>query len=388
MRLAYQLVLALPLLLCTCGPAPVEPVADGLFVNLSAPDTTVVNGGALVAKQWYLRGDSVGQFDPFTGVGPMMPAYAADSSARFADSVYAVYQPGNAGTIDLIGYYQQHAMDRMALKRLPERAYRAPRANVSGKTYRFDVDGLQILLNFATLENPLPLSHTRDSVPDKEVDFRAVRAITLPDGSRTSAISYAEDIGNNQSRIHRLVVLATEDGTPEVYLRQDDIYGPAVIKGPFVGELYPSLVPDDEAEQNIFFPLSRGRIEVQALPPEPDSVEIMWSREHFLERGGINKRELAQLDFEFNEDGTYKMLVRDRILDEGNWGISSDLNYLIFSKPPRYLPELRYLTGYTAAYVAFDVPLSVLSGRPADWPDYPDAVNYYEPKVEVRFYRD
>lgn len=385
MRSIYLTLIALPILFCTCGPAQLEPVERGFYTSVSQPDTTVIGHPEIASNRILIEGGSLTFLTDYLAAHNRIPAYAADSTLRFEDTLYAVYQPHReAEEIDLVIHSKGGSSRNMRYRSVKTTEYAVPGDDIVGKTYLFNVDGDELLLHFETREKPLGLFRTRDSENTGRLDFRKLTPITLIDGKTTFKYSYGEKIGNSQVRIHELLLAATEGGTPQLYLRKGFIYEPDVMMGPYVGELYPSLAPENEADQNLFQQLSRGRLEVQPLPPEPDSLGSAWQLAYFLEHGGLRKSDIPKLDFVFRDDGSYTLFVGDRQLREGSWKISADRNFITFDPQYHYPDQTRFFTEYTNEYFEFPVPVDVVADRQVA---SGDRVSVYKAEVGVRFYR-
>ena len=388
MRLTCPLRFALPILLCTCGPATSLPPDDGEYINAGAPDTTVTGDPAYAGRRLVVRGDSATLFDPVYGTRDWLPFYAAAGNAA-TDSVYLTYERLNDDrlSVRVVGSDEDAEIPPQLYTYYAAPRRYVPGEEVRGKTYRFDVEGVPVLLYFQAPNYPLPSLLTREEDNTATYEFRRTQPVSNPEGGQTSNLAYVEKVAENRVLVHRLLVMATEKGVPQLYLREDRLHEPGRVRGPFIGTLYPSVVPESEADQNLFMQLSRGRIEVQPLPPEPatDSLATAYDEDSFVRTGGLTVAEVQQLDIEFREDGTYVLLTGNRILEEAEWTLTADRNFVIFVRPRSFgMVDLRPIMAYTDDYFSFRIPVKVKTRRQ----DVRDRIAYYETEAELRFYRE
>ena len=377
---------SLPLLLLTCGPAPEPlPAPEGEYVN---PE---VKSGARGNPDYgeyriLLQDDSLRFFSPFDGMaGGGLPAYAADSTARFTDTAYAVYQLQADSSLEV----QLHRVgEAPAAQRLLYRgkvARSAPSPEVQGRTYESVVDGVPILFYFMQPSLPLTTLDRRDTTYAGPMELRTVRPIDLPNGERTARISYVEHVGDNRVLVHALLVEGDAQGQPQLYLSRQLGKAEEVIRGPYPAEPYVPLVPDTVATQNIVQQLQRGRIEVQPLPGEPaGEVLDIYDQAAFTRIQGLTPAEVRRLDFEFRDNGDFVWLTGSRVLQEGHWYLTEDRNFLLLTRGDRPFTEanIRPITAYTDEYIAFKLPVRVATQRNR----VPGRFSFYETEVEVRFY--
>ena len=377
MRFRCLLLLALPLMLCTCGPARAsDGAADGEYwpVHDTLPPPPPEGLAGLTQQRFVLEGDSIYTYAPGYGMGERYAAYQADSTTRYTDSLYVVYQLRNDSTLELVMHTPTGTSPNRVLRRRP--AGLRPLAlpdSVAGHTYRFELDSIPLLLYFATATEPMATLTLREGTTHAPVQLRRNDPIVGEDGQPSIGISFAESVGTNRVMIHRLLVCATERGEPQIYLIPDERSGKR-ITGPFSGSKYASAVPETEADQNVVSRLQLGGIEVQLADIDTSERYALRSLSRFWQ---VAEEQLGRLDFEFRDDGKYILLVGNEVVEEGNWGLSTDRNFLMLGKQDRQgLPGLYPLTEYTDEYLALNLSVDAFT---ADG-------EVYLADVSVRFY--
>ncbi len=371
---ALSFVLAL--LLSCGGPEPrLAPAGEYWLVHDTLPPPPE-GIATLTATRFVLENDSVYIYTPIYGPGTRYPAYAADSSARFADSMYVVYQLTDDSTVHLRMHGPQGASPERLLRRRPTglRPAALP-PSVAGKTYRFDLADSPLLLYFGAVVTPQTTLNLRGAPQVRPIDLRKSDSIVGPQGLPRVGLSYAESVGKNRVLIHDLLVCATQRGVPQIYvLRDERETGGGGVRGPYPGILYGPVVPAVEADQNIVNRLQLGRIEV--LPPAPVDTSSGFRPLSLPRYGGIASGSLPTLDFEFRDDGTYLMLAENEIVDEGSWGLSTDRNFLLLAGPHENEPPILYpFLEYNETYLSLELPISIYSSS-----------TMYTTTVPIRFY--
>ena len=366
----------LVLLLSCGGPEPRHAPAGAYWPvhdTLPPPPEGIAT---LAVSRLVFENDSVYTYTPTYGPGTRYPAYAADSSARFADSMYVVYQLADDSTLHLRMYGSRGASPERVLRWRPRGIHPAALPpSVVGTTYRFDLADSPLLLYFGAVATPQTTLNLRGAPHVRPIDLRKSDSIVGLQGAPRLGISYAESVGKNRVLIHDLLVCATQRGAPQMYVLRDRREpGGGGVRGPYPGTLYEPVVPPKEADQNIVSRLQLGRIEV--LPPAPVDTSSGFRPLSLPRYGGIAPGSLPTLDFEFRDDSTYLMLADDEIVDEGSWGLSTDRNFLLLAGPRENASPILYpFLEYTDAYLSLELPISIYS-----------STTMYTTTVPIRFH--
>ena len=304
---------------------------------------------ALNANFTEIRNDSLYYSSLMYGAFGGYPVYAADTAARFGDSIYAVYQVVDDSTLQLRYHQGDTVSPPLTLRQRELTKLLPPSKEVEGRTYAFDLETLRVLVYFATVDQPMPTFESREGAPTAAVEIRATPRRRHQIGNRPISdapppvFSYAESIGPNRVAIHRVVLGQGTAGEVVAYLLKDDRQGGGV-SGPFAGQRYPSPVPESEADQNLFNRLQRGRIE--RVIGSPDTGRVFSATTH-PRYSSVRPEEVPTLDVEVREDGYYSLLSGPEILEEGQWGFSRDRNFLLLTPEGRYAePDLCPITAY------------------------------------------
>ena len=379
------------LLLCTCAPDP-EPshaLPEGMEWGLveGRPVGYVDNSNKYGGFRLDLTPDSARLYQPFLDHSEQYPAYAADSTARFPDSLYFTYQlEGDSSLRAVIRSYDGGRWEHRYTPVDKLESYPLPKT-VAGQTYLLDLNDSPLLLRFregklgaagSTLAADLVLL---DSLTDRRAESRSF-GMSLLDTESGILKTYYRVRPQEDGSLRHSILLVTGDGNGGVQAYQlldDDKQ--RNVAGPFPLTPYVSIVPETITEADLLPLLNRGRVEVEKLTEEPDSVGVRYEyEESFRKRGGIVEEELASLDFEFRGDSTYHAFAGDRHIETGRWGLSDDRNFITLDR--RGMgggPKL--IQRYGPDEIVFPFTVMIQTAKPKGV----KMLSYYEAEVMLRF---
>ena len=352
-RLSSVALRCLPVLFLSwfaCGVEEVRTAPEGFYLPVHDTLPPPPRGIAALDDNFTeIRNDSLYYSSLMYGAFGGYPVYAADTAARFGDSIYAVYQVVDDSTLQLRYHQGDTVSQPLTLRQRELTKLPPPGKEVEGLTYTFDLEGLRLLVYFATVDQPMPTFESREGAPTAAVEIRATPQQRRQLRSRPvmenppPVFSYAESIGPNRVAIHRVVLGRGAAGAVVAYLLKDDRQGGGV-SGPFTGQRYPSPVPESEADQNLFNLLQRGRLEQVIGAPDTGRVFSPTTHPRY---SSVLPEEVPSLDVEVREDGYYSLLSGPEILEEGQWGFSRDRNFLLLTPEGQYArPDLCPITAF------------------------------------------
>ncbi|WP_157974527.1 hypothetical protein [Lewinella sp. IMCC34183] len=380
------------LFLCTCAPdpAPSYQLPEGMEWGLEKgqPVGYVDNSNKYGGFRLDLTQDSARLYQPFLDHSEKYPAYAADSTARFPDSLYFTYQVEGDSSLHAVirspdGGRWEHRYAPVAKLE----SYPLPKT-VAGRTYLLDLNDSPMLLRFPEERvGPNGKIMAADvvllaSLADRRAEFGTFGMSLLdPETGVLKAYYRIRPQDDGSLRHSILLVTGDGDGGAQAYQLLDDDTQ-RTVAGPFPLAPYASVVPSTVTEADLIDLLNRGRVEVEKVTAEPDSVGIRYEYEEpFRTSGGIVAEELASLDFEFREDNTYYAFAGDRLISTGRWKLSYDRNFITLYSPGYTGGGAKLIQRFGPDEIAFPFTVMIETAEPKGV----ELLSYYEAEVMLHF---
>ena len=352
-------------LLCTCGPAPSAPDAQltesRQYAWLSGrPPSATSYPDRYPGYRLELEGDTARIYNLFGTFEAVYPAYAESEATGTGDTTYLTYgSPGPDADLDISVYEGGSVVTSQRYR--PAEAIVVPEepARYWGKAYALAVDSVDYVVYLEpVLNSGLLMGNVLRLAPGRQ--RRAVaRAMAhqfatnkiilwLPDGA---------DRGDARRRRTRMVVTEAADGSPQLHR----LNASGAVVGPYPLEPYMSAIPDSVPPAELLRILNTGTIAMGDIPPEPDSLGIEYvTTEASLPPWLLSYAELPQLDFSFQEDGSFSVFVADRVVSEGKWNFSEGRQFInIYGRSSMSGTAARLIASYTERCLSFSVPLRV-----------------------------
>ncbi|WP_420459556.1 hypothetical protein [Neolewinella sp.] len=393
MRLAL-LFTATSLLLCTCGPAPED---DGGSAGMNDQEYLMVTGqpyGVWNSYESYpgyrLRfdGDSVQLFNPFTGYEKRLRAYAADTAARFADTLYVTYDGVTDSTLQLVVRSEEGDDVQQQYRITEPLAYRDLSAATADEVYAITLEGTDYMLYVVEVE----VERNGQASSMKTVELTAVPPASDPRRADVrvgfpmgfgAGITLPMPVPGERHRPgsggDRLLVSESPSGQVQAHILRGQENR---VEGPVLGYPYPSLVPDSVPTANLLHLLNAGQITVSSPPPEPDSIGIQYVDLNGEGTGRlVTHGELPHIDFEFTDDGRYTLFSGDRVVQRGRWSFSKGRQFIAMRSPSTMFSTARLIEAYGPGTLTFSLPIDVQTKEPRGV----RLTSYYTPVVGLRF---
>jgi hypothetical protein len=126
-----------------------------------------------------------------------------------------------------------------------------------------------------------------------------------------------------------------------------------------------SAIPSSVSEEAFAARISMGKVVVDQSYPRIDSADVSYHyTEDFYKRGGLDPIDLNSLEFSFNPDGEYFILVQDRLVKSGKWELSPDRNYIVTLSKAGAKSQHFPILAYTDEYIDLRMPLLVKTREP------------------------
>lgn len=126
-----------------------------------------------------------------------------------------------------------------------------------------------------------------------------------------------------------------------------------------------SVIPSSVSEDFFAERISTGKIVVDQSYPRIDSANVSYLyTEDFYKHGGLDPVDLNYLEFSFNPDGEYFILVQDRLIKSGKWEFSPDRNYIVTLSEAGEKSQHFPILAYTDEYIDLRMPLLVKTREP------------------------
>ena len=396
MRFQYLPLLALPLFLCTCGPADDTQAVSGLPYEMEwglvqgAPVGQFSDANKYGGFRLEIAGDSARLYQPLMGFGESYRAYAADSTARFSDPLYLTYTMPSDTSLRAVVRGEDGRKWEQIYVPVPKLPTAPLPESLIGQTYRFELDDTAVLLNFREGRSDLQeqgvaadLLFLKDGV-ERQTAGRVFGLSKRNSSNGTISAYYGvKSRADGTLRHNILLVSATGEGGVQAYRLLDDDRQ-RVVEGPFPMHPYSAIVPEDVTQEDLLPLLNQGRVVAEKLTAEPDSVGLRYDYEDAFERiGVIREQDLEYLDFEFQPGGDYHVFVGDRLLVAGKWELSSDRIFIVLRDPLRGSVEPRLIQSFGAEAIAFPIDLPIRTRE-----ERGDKLSsYYEAEVMLHFTR-
>ena len=394
MRSALPFFVALTLLLCTCGPAPED---DGGSAGMIDQEYLMVAGqpyGVWNSDESYpgyrlrFEDDSVQLFNPFTGYEKRLRAYAADTAARFADTLYVTYDGMTDSTLQLV-IRSNEGDDLQQQYRITEPLmYQDLSSATADEVYAITLEGTDYMLYVVELEverngqassmKTVELTAAPPASDPRRVDVRMGYPMGFGAGIALPMPVPGERRRPRSGR-DRLLISESPSGQVQAHILREQENR---VEGPVFARPYPSLVPDSVPTADLLHILNAGHITVSSPPPEPDSIGIQYTDLNGEGTGRlVTHEELPHIDFEFSEDGTYALFAGDRVVLRGRWSLSKGRQFIEMRSLTTMSRAARLIEDYGPGTLTFSLPIDVQTREPRGV----RLTSYYTPVVGLRF---
>ncbi len=316
-----------------------------------------------------IENDTAEVYSPFHRVRERYPAYRGDSLASFPDSLYFVYEVLSDSTLrgvvkvaDRVVEVQEYKLgDRLSVQSLGD--------EVIGQTYRLKLDQQDYLVHFSSD------SIVKGGEPEIRVHlytFQQASGALEPVASGISnRAEYTtiplyfsfrpEDTGGRRG-----VLLLTGDdkGAPQTYVSYD---GADVnyLSGPYPLQVVPPALPGNVGMEELAELLSNSFAQTHIVNDEPAADKLRYAYpDDFLRFGGIEAAEVDELDFEFRSDGYFAIFSGDRVLDQGEWSISPDRNFIELKDEGTGHTRRQFINNFDADKLTLPIQLKIKTREP------------------------
>ena len=388
MGMHLKLPICLLFLVCVlaCGPAdplPEPPVAGHWQLLEGKPIGYFTSSGDYRGFRLRLTGDSAVPYDPFAATTETYRAYAADSTARFPDSLYLTYSLHPDGELHARRYAPGAPGEALRFVRAAPLGLHSLTERHIGQTYRLDLDGRPHLFAnyYARSGDTSSMLIANLFELDTANGRRALHhsmGMAVPRRGIRTATSFFNLRGDQkgQRRYDRLLLSATADGGVQLHREEQDDARRVRVSGGVELERYPALVPESADLDAL---LNRGYLTTELLTTEPDTAGLTFAYPEDFR--GITYADLDQLDFEFRADGTCSTFVGDRLVNQGQWTLTPDRNFVHFQGRLGGNERLKLIADYDGQTIAFPVTLELQTREPRGT----RLLSYYRAEVMLRF---
>lgn len=333
------------LFIFACGPGPDKPGFQPTDLEWEFSLTNPIDTGKRQPQftggdRFRIDGDTLLLQNEFTSMERKRLYVSAEN---VVDSVFSlVLEPQQDSSLLVKAWYQGSPKGEWLFEPAQQRYLPVPEGALTGKTFRFrfpDTDTLQVYFGHD--------EHLVMGMGEKEY-FIAEREFTRINKSKVkgngssgwfSSYYTPQPLRGNRFYFRmsqdeyqfgryqysfgmdedgRLVVSYLSKGA-ERYERQELPLLPVA-----------SIVPDSVSTAAFCERISTGKVRVDMTYPPADSSDVEYSyEEDYAKQGGLEIKDLNDLELSFNPDGEYFLLARNRLFQSGKWEFSPDRNYLI-----------------------------------------------------------
>lgn len=154
-----------------------------------------------------------------------------------------------------------------------------------------------------------------------------------------------------------------------------------------VGEILPNERTGHLSEDEMFYLLSQGDISIDDNPDFVPETDIDYTDKESFDKRGLDIKDLKDVGFSFNQDGTYDIFHKSRALSSGKFRLSSDRAYLILQERdyPRTYPLYSNGPGNLAFRYTFQLSTpKPLGERMFSFYSLQTVVSFDEPKANTQ----